>query len=112
MKKAVKFSFIFLCALFFDCQQDLIEVRTVKKAPNNASQQYMVQTKEEDKKAAEREDKICSPPCTGSTECKNGKCIGTAETEKTASTVRDGHTFVPVSTFYRNLNSVDPLSPN
>ena len=104
MKKAVKFSFIFLCALFFDCQQDLIEVRTVKKAPNNASQQYMVQTKEE--------DKICSPPCTGSTECKNGKCIGTAETEKTASTVRDGHTFVPVSTFYRNLNSVDPLSPN
>lgn len=107
-----KISFIFLFSLLFHCQQDFIEVKTIKKVLPGSNQQFVVQTKEEEKKTSEKEDKLCSPPCTGSTECKNGKCIGTAETEKTASTVRDGHTFVPVSTFYRNLNSVDPLSPN
>jgi hypothetical protein len=107
-----KISFIFLFSLLFHCQQDFIEVRTIKKVPPSSTQQFVLQAKEEEKKTSEKEDKLCSPPCTGSTECKNGRCVGTAETEKTASILKDGHTYVPVSTFYKNLNSIDPLAPN
>ena len=106
-----KFSFIFLCCVFMQCQQDLIEIKTVRKSANTQLPNYFV-AQQKDKEKNEEEDKPCSPPCQANTECKNGKCIGTAQTGNVSYDVKRGQSYLPVSTIFTSYNKVDPLAPN
>lgn len=106
-----KFSFIFLCCVFMQCQQDLIEIKTVRKPTNHQPpNSFVVQQKDKDK--SEEEDKPCSPPCQANTECKNGKCVGSAQTGNVSYDVKRGQSYLPVSTIFTSYNKVDPLAPN
>ena len=101
--------FIFMFSLFVQCQQDVIEVRTIKKPSHSSS---LIAEHKDDKKSSEEEEKLCAPPCKPPTECVNGKCTGQAQTSNTSTDIKKGQTYYPVSTVYRKLNSIDPYAPN